>query len=247
MRADLGESGGWIDDVATFAPDWCFHLAWEGLPDYSPERCRANLAASRRLLDAVANARIARLILAGSCWEYGTASGPMTEDRSPADAGVFAMTKLELLESVRDVAAQRAFEYRWARLFFLYGPGQRPTSLIPSLRTSYLAGRAPEIREPGAVQDFIHVRDAAEGLVALAAADTPSGIFNLGTGRPTSVAAVANQVADACGQARPFESIVAGPGFWADTTRTSAASGWRARIGIEAGIAQTLAVLDALA
>ena len=147
---------------------------------------------------------------------------------------------------MRDVAGQRGFDYRWARLFFVYGPGQRATSLIPSLRTSYLAGKAPEIREPGAVQDFIHVRDAAEGLVALAAADTPSGIFNVGTGQPTSVAAVANQVADGYGTPRPFESIAEGRGFWADPRKTFEASGWRARVGIEAGITQTLAALDGL-
>lgn len=246
IRADFGESSGWIDEVAAFAPEWCFHLAWEGLPDYSPERCRANLAAGRRLLDAVAQAGITRMIVAGTCWEYGAASGPVAEDRPPMDPGIFAATKLELLESVREVAAQRGFEYRWARLFFVYGPGQRPTSLIPSLRTAYLAGKAPEIREPGAVQDFIHVADAAEGLVALAAADTESGIFNVGTGRRTSVAAVANQVADHYGKPRPFAAIGEGRGFWADTARTSAA-GWRARIGIEAGIAQTLDALDARA
>lgn len=244
IRADFGESGDWIDEVATFNPDWCFHLAWEGLPDYSAERCRANLAASRRLLDVVADAGIARMIVAGTCWEYGAVSGPVAEDRSPAEPGVFAATKLELLESVRDVAARRGCDYRWARLFFVYGPGQRPTSLIPSLRASYRAGKAPEIREPGAVQDFVHVIDAAEGLVALAAADTPSGIFNVGTGRPTSVAAVANHMADYYARPRPFEPVIQGRGFWADTTRTVAA-GWQARIGIEAGIAQTLAALDA--
>lgn len=244
IGADFGERGGWVDEVAAFDPDWCFHLAWEGLPDYSPERCRANLAAGRRLVDAVADAGIARLIVAGTCWEYGAASGPVAEDRTPVDPGVFAATKLELLELVRETAARRGFDYRWARLFFVYGPGQRPTSLMPSLRTSYLAGKAPEIREPGAVQDFIHVADAAEGLVALAAADASSGIFNVGTGRPTSVAAVANQVADSYGKPRPFDAAGEGRGFWADTSKTAAA-GWRARIGIETGIAQTLAALDA--
>lgn len=246
IRADFGAGGGWIEAVAAFDPDWCFHLAWEGLPDYSPERCRANLAAGRRLVDAVADAGITRLIVVGTCWEYGAASGPVAEDRVPVNPGVFAATKLELLDSVREVAGRCGFDYRWARLFFVYGPGQRPTSLIPSLRTSYSTGKAPEIREPGAVQDFIHVADAAEGLVALAAAHTPSGVFNVGTGQPTSVAGVANQVADAYGQPPPFESIGEGRGFWADTSRTSAA-GWQARIGIEAGIAQTLAALDVTA
>jgi len=54
---------------------------------------------------------------------------------------------------------------------------------------------------------------------------------------------MANLVADYYGAPRPFEPVVEGRGFWADTTRAFAA-GWRARIDVEAGIAQTLAALD---
>jgi nucleoside-diphosphate-sugar epimerase len=247
IAADLGRDGEWTREIAAFAPHWCFHLAWEGLPDYSPARCEANLAAALRLVDAVSAAGIERLIVAGTCWEYGAKSGPVAETEQPRDVGVFAATKLALLDAVRTAAASR-FEYRWGRLFFVYGPGQRATSLIPSARAAFLAGSTPELREPDAVQDFIHVEDAADGLAALAALNSTSGgsgVFNIGTGSPASVGAVANLVADHYGRPRPFpQAASTGRGFWADTEKTAGA-GWHARIAIENGIERTLAAMDA--
>ena len=245
IPADLGTPGDWVGEVARFQPQWCLHLAWEGLPDYSLDRCRGNLDAGLRLLDVVARAGIARMVVAGSCWEYGDAAGAVSEDSSPRDLSVFAATKCAFRAVLKSVASDSAFEYLWARVFFVYGPGQRSTSLIPVLRAAYTTGRAPKIREPAAVQDFVHVDDVAAALVALAASDAASGIFNVGTGQPTSVSYVANQVADYYHQPRSFDSLPAARGFWADTRKMSSATGWRARIGIDDGIRRTLAELDA--
>lgn len=244
VAADLSHSGDWVAEVAAFQPEWCFHLAWEGLPDYSFDRCRMNLNAGMRLLDAVSQAGVKRMVVAGSCWEYGAASGPMAEDAAAVDLGVFAATKRALHTVLESVARASPFDCLWARVFFVYGPGQRPTSLIPSLRAAYTAGRMPDVREPAAVQDFVHVDDVADALVALAASDTRSGVFNVGTGQPTSVGYLANKVADYYGRSRLFDMNQDTRGFWADTRKIVSSTTWRQRIGIDEGIERTLAELD---
>ena len=185
------------------------------------------------------------MVVTGSCWEYGAASGAMLEEIAPRDLGIFAATKNALRTVLASVARESAFDYLWARVFFVYGAGQRPMSLIPSLRTAYTAGRSPDIREPAAVQDFVHVDDVAAALVALAASDASSGIFNVGSGQPTSVGDVANRVADFYHRPRPFDAVPATRGFWADTRKMVSATGWRARVGIDEGIQRTLTELDA--
>lgn len=245
--ADLGQTGAWMSDVARFKPDWCLHLAWEGLPDYSLERCRMNLDAGLRLVHAVAEAGVTRMVVAGSCWEYGRASGPVAEHQAPVEPGIFAATKLAFQTILDSVARESSFDYRWARVFFVYGPGQRQTSLIPSLRAAYLEGRAPEIREPAAVQDFVHIDDVASALVALTVAEGVSGVFNVGSGQPTSVGDVANRVADYYGRPRPFATVPDGRGFWADMSKMAAGPGWRPRLGTDEGIRRTLAALDGVA
>lgn len=247
LSADLTADGDWVREVAVFQPDCCMHLAWEGLPDYSLARCRVNLDASLRLIDVVARTGMKKLVVAGSCWEYGRATGAVSEEMQPHDVGVFAATKHALLSIVDSVARTARFDYAWARVFFVYGPGQRQSSLIPQLQAAHTRGLMPDIREPAAVQDFVHVDDVAAALVALATRDVPSGIFNVGTGRPTSVAYVANRAAQYYGAPPPFNGLQEGTGFWADTTKIASVAGWRARIGIDAGIDSTLAALDGVA
>lgn len=244
LTADFARDGDWQTEVEKFAPEWCIHLAWDGLPDYSLARCRANLDANIALLQVLVKAGVRKVIVAGTCWEYGRANGPQREESPPADFGVFAATKHAIRSMLHGVASEHGIQYRWARIFFVYGPGQRSTSLIPHLRANLIAGRPPALREPNAVQDFIHVDDVARGLIMLAECDAPSGIFNLGSGGPASVGEIANRVAGHYGKAPLFAQPAAGDGFWADLSRTTAATGWRPAIALADGIALTLQALD---
>ncbi len=244
VAGDLTTDGPWQQAVEEFAPEWCFHLAWDGLPDYSLERCRANLDANVGLIQTLARAGVRRVVVAGTCWEYGRTHGPQREDATPVDCGVFAATKHAVRAMLDAVARECGFDYRWARVFFAYGAGQRGSSLIPHLRDSLTSGTPPAVREPAALQDFIHVADVARGLLALAQCDAASGVYNLGSGEATSVGAVANLVARHYGRSPAFAATSTGTGFWADMSRTTAATGWRPTTGLAAGIDLTLRAMD---
>jgi UDP-glucose 4-epimerase len=244
LRGDLRRPEEWRSQLEDFKPQWCLHLAWEGLPDYSPAATRTNVDAGLRLFETLQRARIRRVVLAGSCWEYGAAAGMVSETRAPADCSVFAAAKNTLRSALESAARAGGLEHRWARIFFVYGPGQRSDSLIPSCRAAFAAGRAPDIRQPRVAQDFIHVDDVAEGLVALLERDIACGVYNLGTGRPTSVGEVANAVARHFGAALPYPDSSYDLGFWADSAKTAEATGWRARTSIEHGVARTLRAFE---
>jgi nucleoside-diphosphate-sugar epimerase len=240
LRGDLGRPEEWGRQLEDFKPQWCLHLAWEGLPDYSPARSRVNLDAGLRLVETLLRARLRRVVVAGSCWEYGAAAGMVPETRAGADCGAFAAAKDALRTALESAARTADLEYRWGRIFFTYGPGQRPDALIPSCRAAFAAGGTPDIRQPHVAQDFIHVDDVAEGLLALVECDIASGIYNLGTGRPASVGEVANAVARYFGAALPCPDSSYDQGFWADSAKTAEATGWRSRTSLEDGIDRTL-------
>jgi nucleoside-diphosphate-sugar epimerase len=230
----------WVRKIEEFRPQWCLHLAWEGLPDYSLARSRANLDAGLRLSEVLLRTGTQRIVVAGSCWEYGAVTGAVSEAHFPVDCSIFAAAKTALRTVLESAARSADIEYRWARIFFVYGPGQRAASLIPSCRAAFAAGQVPDIRQPRMAQDFIHVEDVAEGLVALAGCEAASGIYNIATGRPAAVSAVVNEVARACSAPLPYLDTGHDTGFWADIGKTAAATGWRARIGLEDGLARTL-------
>ena len=35
LSGDISKPNNWIDEVNSFAPDCCIHLAWDGIPDFS--------------------------------------------------------------------------------------------------------------------------------------------------------------------------------------------------------------------
>lgn len=244
LVADLAKPAIFRGELERFAPQWCFHLAWEGLPDYSPARCQANLDAGTALFQMLGEIHIERVAVAGSCWEYGIASGATGEHQAPVDAGDFAASKNTLRQNLANTAAAFGFEYRWARVFFAYGPGQRGGSLIPLSHAAYTRGLEPDIRSPDVAQDFIHVDDVAGGLLALASQDMESGVYNLGTGKSHNVGDVVNCVAAHFGRPAPFPATAPKAGFWADMTKTAQASGWTPAITLDDGIGRSLAALD---
>jgi dTDP-6-deoxy-L-talose 4-dehydrogenase (NAD+) len=62
------------------APDILIHLAWGGLPNYSAQRhLEAELPIQRRFLRAMIESGLKRLVVSGTCFEYGMQSGCLRE------------------------------------------------------------------------------------------------------------------------------------------------------------------------
>ena len=94
-------------------------------------------------------------------------------------------------------------EIAWARLFFLYGPGEDERRLVPSVITALLNGRTVETTAGDQVRDFLHVDDAARGICAVATTRV-TGPVNIAAGVPTTIRAVVNAIAEALAiRARP--------------------------------------------
>lgn len=126
------------------------------------------------------------------------------------------------------------------RVFFVYGPGQRPSSLIPLCYDSLKHGVAPKITNPLAINNFIHVADVAAAICKLVGADDGTGIYNMGSGRPFAVWEVVNFVATEMGLAPVYHDMPPSTGgVWADITRMSLL-GWQPELSLQAGIARTL-------
>ncbi len=238
---DLNDPVSWMPAAKAFAPQACVHLAWDGLPDYSAERCAQNLAMSTRLLGGLAELGVKRFVVAGSCWEYGDRSGGVSEDVAPLNPGLFAQTKLSVLRALADIPG---IDWRWGRVFFSYGAAQRPASLIPAARAAALNGETLSLKTPGTLQDFIHIDDVATALRSLLESDVVSGVYNIGSGEPATVHSVARRVAAHYGVSMPEQSAGEASGFWADRSKLSAATGWAPLVTLQAGVEQVLRELD---
>lgn len=216
------------------APTHVFHLGGGGsvgIAAADPALDRALAVESTELV--VGSLSSARLVLVSSAAVYGeTHEGPIREQAACAPISVYGRHKLE--------AEQRAAGHAVVRLFSVYGPGLRKQLLwdaCEKLRRgeASFGGTGAELR------DWLHVDDAIDLLVTVAALEEPL-IVNGGTGVPTAVATALGQLRSHLGVATPLEfSGETRPGdpqaLVADTARARAL-GWAARVPLADGLAE---------
>jgi nucleoside-diphosphate-sugar epimerase len=173
-------------------PDRLIHLAWSGLPHYrSLHHFEEQLPQQYRFLAGLLRSGLSSLLVAGTCFEYGMASGPLVEDRPTAPDNPYGYAKDALRRQLELLQASHAFELVWARLFYMHGQGQNASSIYPQLAAAARRGDAEFPMSSGEqLRDFLPVTEVARRLVALALDAPDAGIVNVCSGRPVSVRAL---------------------------------------------------------
>ena len=139
----------------------------------------------------------ARFVGVGTCAEYDWSAQRFVEDETLIlPRTLYGKAKAAMAAAADAFSARYGFSAAWARIFQPYGPGEAQQRLIPSIINSLIAQRPISLSEGTQERDFIYAPDVADLLVRLLAADGAIGPFNVGTGRATSVRAVAECIAD---------------------------------------------------
>lgn len=238
-RCDLSSLETWLAALDAFRPEACLHLAWEGIPDYGLERSMGNLTMGARLLDAAVKNGCTRVVISGSCWEYGKVQGLLHEETPPVAPGIFASAKRGLHGLAKAICREGGASLAWGRVFYPYGPGQKEASLLPTVCRAIREAGNPELRTPKAANDFLYVDDTAAALVFLLGVDA-QGAFNIGSGRATPVGWMADQLLLLAGRQPLFQVSpdAVENGSWADMSRL-ASLGWKPTTSLEEGLLRT--------
>ena len=191
-KVDLCDSGATRAFVKALAPSHCLNLAWyakHGKFWRAPENL-AWVQASINLLRAFADAGGRRFVGAGSCAEYDWSQPFLSEATTPRTPHTpFGRCKNALFEATMAYADMTGISAAWGRVFFVYGPGEVETRLVPHVISSLLAGRPAKTSAGEQIRDFSHVDDIAGGFAALLASAVQNGV-NLASGQPVAVKTV---------------------------------------------------------
>lgn len=182
--------------LADLKPMRIFHLAAS-----TPNQAGASwqqIVDEQRMLSNLAYAMPGhcRLIYTGSMAEYGR-SGTFDEldpcfPDTPYGGAKFACTALALA-----LRANLQLDIHVARLFGVYGGGEKDSRLLPALVRRLAQGAAVPLSDGRQVRDFVHVEDVSHALIALAEARDRPAIVNIGTGVGVTVREVCEAVASA--------------------------------------------------
>ncbi len=259
--ADLAEAGALEALVREIRPHVLVNLA-----GYGVDPSERDDAAGRRLnVELVAEAaeaasrwcdadgwRGARLVHVGSAFEYGLLQGEIDEESAPDPNTSYGALKLEGTRVV-EAATRNGLRAVTARIATVYGPGEHPRRLFPSLIAAARAGEPFEMTTGVQERDFTYVRDVAEGLLRLGSLPEPEGpVVNLNTGVLTPVRRFAEIAARALGMPDGWLRVGALPTrpdeVWQGRVRPdrlARATGWRPTTTVTEGIRATIDFLDA--
>jgi nucleoside-diphosphate-sugar epimerase len=225
-------------------PTHLLHLAWyvaHGKFWEAPENL-AWVSATLALIEEFATHGGTRAVMAGTCIEYDPSHGPCNEFTTPlVPKSLYGICKHSISTIAERYLGNAGVQFAWGRVFFLYGPGETPTRLVPSIARSLLRGEPALCTHGRQVRDFMHVHDAANAFAALV--DSPVvGAVNIASGEPRPVADLVETLGAASGRpdlirlgaiplaaSEPLD-------FRADVGRLQREVGFRPEINLEAGL-----------
>lgn len=188
IQADLNE-----DEKNWFAffnePDQIIHLAWEGLPNYNELfHIERNLPRNCCFLKNIIENGLKGVVVIGTCFEYGMQSGALSEDMETKPDNPYALAKDTLRKFLEQLQKKIDFELKWVRLFYMYGKGQSPNSILSQLDKALQNGETSFNMSGGEqLRDYLPVEKVAEHIVKIAMQSKVKGIINCCSGRPISI------------------------------------------------------------
>ena len=201
-----------------------------------------------------------KIIFSSSATVYGDSTELPLKETSQTGIGItnpYGRTKYMLEEILRDIAtANPALEVTLLRYFNPVGahesgligedPNGAPQNLLPFVsqvavgkrEKVFVFGDDYETVDGTGMRDYIHVVDLARGHVAALEHSQPgTHIYNLATGRGTSVLELIHAFETACGKQIPYEIVERRPGdvasSYADPTSAEQSLGWTAKYTID--------------
>ncbi len=247
ISADVLDTRVLAQHVQRIQPECCIHLAWYVEPGkyLSAPQNLDYLCASVELAKALAAARCQRLVAAGTCFEYDTDLGTLSESSATRPRHLYSASKLALYTALDAFARTVNMEFAWTRFFYQYGPFEDPSRLVSHVIHSLLRGETARLTAGEQVRDFLHVEDVASAVCRVAASDL-TGAVNIGSGKPVTVREIAMSIGRQLNRtdllalgAQPY-----GPQepmyILADTTKLRNGVGWQPRFDLDAGLRQTI-------
>lgn len=169
-------------------PDAVLHLAWSGLPKYKERHHLDQVPKHYQFLSGLLDGGLRRLLVTGTCFEYGMQSGCLSEDLPPAPANPYAVAKDALRRLLEARTAGTEATLQWVRLFYMYGAGQGATSLLSQLDRAIAQGDKSFNMSGGEqLRDYLPIEAVAAYLVRIAEHPAQRGIINVCSGEPVSV------------------------------------------------------------
>lgn len=213
---------------------------------------RANIDASLNVLVAARDARVKRVVYAGSSSAYGdTPTLPKVETMHPAPLSPYALQKLVVEQYAQLFTRLYGLETVTIRYFNVFGPRQDPSSPYSGVISLFISalceGRQPTIYGDGAqTRDFTYVANVVDGVLRASRANAANGeVINVATGGRISLNQLFGTIRGLVGATTEPKYADPRPGdvrdSQADISKARALLGYEPTVSFEEGLKRTVA------
>jgi UDP-glucose 4-epimerase len=250
----LGELGntGLLQSTLPRA-DVVFHLASTTIPESSNDApvfdIQSNLVDTVRFLQVCVTGRVRKVVfLSSGGTVYGVPQSlPISEEHPTHPICSYGIVKLAIEKYLQLYRHLHALSYTILRPSNPYGVRQNPAGqqgAVSVFLGRIAQGQPVTIWGDGEItRDYLHVADLARACLLAATVETPHAVFNISTGRETSLNQLIAALGAALGQAipvvrlpgRPFDV----PRLALDNRRAQAELGWLPQVTLQKGLLDT--------
>jgi nucleoside-diphosphate-sugar epimerase len=208
-------------------PDALIHLAWEGLPNYKQLfHFESVLPLQYTFLKNLIQNGLTNINIVGTCFEYGLQEGKLKEEMATKPDNAYGLAKDTLRKQLELLTKNISFDLKWIRLFYLFGIGQNPNSILSQLDRA-IENQDTTFNMSGGEQlrDYLNVSTVAKNIVQITLQNSITGVINCCSGKPISISnLVENRIIEKKSTIKPNKGYYPYPdfepfAFWGDTTK----------------------------
>ncbi len=230
-----------------------------------------NIGGTVNLLECMKKYGVKKIVFSSSATVYGNQDGVKLSEEMPVGVGItnpYGQTKFMIEQILKDlVVSDPEFEVAILRYFNPVGahesgligedPNDIPNNLMPiimkvatgEIKELSIYGDDYDTPDGTGMRDFIHVVDLAKGHVATMGGLRPGVVvYNLGTGKATSVMEMVKMFEAESGKELPYKIVARRAGdlakIYADPSKAEMELGWKAEHTIEDAMRDTINYLS---
>ena len=221
------------------------------------EYARVHVLGTATVLDACRKQSVRRFIYISSAEVYGQPLvNPVTEDHRLQARSPYAAAKIGAEKFIEAFASSFGIKAIIFRPFSIYGPGLFPNSVIGTILRQAKQKDAITLATLRPMRDYCYVNDLAEAVVQACTKRIPDlSYINIGSGKGTSVAELANvilgilgrvhmPVREELGKKRPGNSEIYK--LIADVSMARDLLGWEPSVTLRSGLIQTIRSMEVI-
>jgi len=170
-------------------PDLLIHLSWQGLPNYNELfHIERNLYTNYNFIKNMIENGLRNLTVIGTCLEYGMQEGSLSEEMPTNPITAYGLGKDTLRKFIEELKKTYEFTFKWIRLFYIYGRGQSPKSIISQLDQALKNNEEVFNMSKGdQLRDYLQVEKVADYIIQISLQNKINGIINCCSGKPISI------------------------------------------------------------